>query len=107
MFLLAVYQVLSSIKIVHEANKTNETLKGLQCWIHLVTPQNDLFLGIVDSLGSMQLLSRGAGGSGEKVAPPQEDQQPPHQPAAARKPAVPPKPQVRIPEYVVTLCSAP
>lgn len=49
--------------------------------------------GIVDSLGSMELLSRGVGGSGEKVAPPQEAQRPHPQPTAAPKPAVPPKPQ--------------
>lgn len=49
----------------------------------------------------MELLSRGVGGSGEKVAPPQEAQHPHPQPTAAPKPAVPPKPQVRILEYVV------
>lgn len=49
----------------------------------------------------MELLSRGVGGSGEKVAPPQEAQHPHPQPTAALKPAVPPKPQVRVLEYVV------
>lgn len=65
------------------------------CLLDEVTHQTKLFLGIVDSLGSMQLLARGAGGGGEKVAPPKEAPHPQPQPAAAPKPPVPPKPQVR------------
>lgn len=74
----------------------------------LVVLNDDLFLGIVESIQSMQLLPRGLAGGGEKTAAPPETQDtpppPPPKPPPATKPAVPPKPQVRIQTVSFTSC---